>query len=65
MNVVLVDDDHLVCASLKVILETDPQVHIVASGSNGAEAVALYEEYRPDLQLMDIRMDGQIGRAHL
>ncbi len=61
MNVVLVDDDHLVCASLKVILETDPQVHIVASGSNGAEAVALYEEYRPDVLLMDIRMDGLTG----
>lgn len=61
MNVVIVDDDHLVCASLKIILETDSQVHIVALGSSGTEAVALYERHRPDVLLMDIRMDGMTG----
>lgn len=61
MNVVVVDDDRLVGASLKTILEASGEVNVVGVGSSGQEAIALYERYRPDILLMDIRMSGMSG----
>lgn len=56
MNILIVDDDFLVSASLKTILETDEHIHIVGIGNNGLEAIKLYKEHLPDVLLMDIRM---------
>lgn len=61
MNIILIDDDKLVCSALKTILESDPEFHVPVMGHDGAEAVELYREYRPDLLLMDIRMAGMTG----
>lgn len=61
MNIIIVDDDKLVSASLKTILETSGDVHVQALGSSGAEAVSLYESYHPDVLLMDIRMNSMNG----
>ena len=61
MNIVLVDDDALVGASLKTILEAGGEVRGAATGGSGAEAVALYRAHRPDVLLMDIRMAGMTG----
>ena len=52
MNIIIVDDDKLVSASLKTILETSGDFHVQALGSSGAEAVSLYESYHPDVLLM-------------
>ena len=54
MNIIIVDDDKLVTASLKIILENDPNIHISAVGFSGQEAVSLYSVYQPDVLLMDI-----------
>lgn len=56
MNLIIIDDDPLVSLSLKTILETDTDIHILAMGSDGAQALPLYEQHRPDILLMDIRM---------
>ena len=61
MKIIIVDDDKLVSASLKIILESDPEVEITAIGSSGQEAIELYNKYRPDVLLMDIRMDNMTG----
>ena len=61
MRVVVVDDDKLVCASLKTILETDEEVSVAGIGYNGREAVDLYHQKKPDIMLMDIRMSGMSG----
>lgn len=61
MNVVIVDDDKLVGASLKIILEASGEVKVVGVGCNGQEAIALYELHKPDILLMDIRMDTMSG----
>lgn len=61
MRVVVVDDDKLVAISLKTILEASGQVTVEALGSDGAEAIPLYEQYKPDVLLMDIRMQGMTG----
>lgn len=56
MRIVIVDDDSLVCLSLKTILSADEDIEVVASGSNGREAISLYKQYQPDILLMDIQM---------
>jgi len=61
MRVLVVDDDRLVSNSLKTILETDDDIEVVGIGNNGKEAISLYHELKPDVLLMDIRMDGMTG----
>ena len=61
MRVIVVDDDKLVAISLKTILEADGGIAVVGTGYNGAEAIALYQEEKPDVLLMDIRMEGMSG----
>jgi len=56
-----VDTDRLISPSLKIIVETDPDIRVVAVGGDGHEAVALYLQYRPDLMLLDIRMGEMSG----
>lgn len=57
----MVDDDNIVAMSLKTIIEAGGNITVAALGSSGTEAVELYEKYRPDVLLMDIRMDGMTG----
>ena len=48
MKIVIVDDDPLVSMSLKIILEADKNgdpLEVVATGTSGREAVALYNEH--------------------
>ena len=61
MKVVIVDDDKLVAMSLKTIVESDKDIEVLATGNSGADAIKLYEEYKPDVLLMDIRMAGMTG----
>ena len=61
MKLVIVDDDHLVSISLKTILEASGEADVLAIGKNGKEAVTLYETHKPDVLLMDIRMDTMTG----
>lgn len=61
MKVVVVDDDQLVCASLKTIIESEGDVEVVGLGHNGQEAIVLYKELKPNVLLMDIRMDVMTG----
>lgn len=61
MNIIIVDDDRLVCMSLKTILQAEEGITVLATGENGPEAVRLYDEYKPDILLMDIQMGGGSG----
>lgn len=61
MNILIVDDDRLVGLSLKTILEAEEDISVCALGKSGSEAVSLYREHRPDILLMDIRMEGMNG----
>ena len=60
MRIVIVDDDDIVLMSLKTIIEAKG-IEVAATGRCGEEAVALYEEHKPDILLSDIRMDGKTG----
>jgi DNA-binding NarL/FixJ family response regulator len=61
LRVVVADDQQLVRAGFRMILEVEPDIEVVGEGSTGAEAVALVRELRPDVVLMDIRMPGLDG----
>ncbi|MDL2237003.1 response regulator transcription factor [Christensenellaceae bacterium OttesenSCG-928-K19] len=56
MRIILVDDDPVVTASLKTILEADGEIDVVGIGNNGNEAVHLYQAHQPDIALLDIQM---------
>ena len=61
MKVLVIDDDKLVCASLKTILEADNDITVIGTGNNGKQAIELFEQLQPDVLLMDIRMDIMMG----
>lgn len=61
MNVLVIDDDKLICTSLKTILESDEEICVVGTGNNGKAAISLYNRLKPDILLMDIRMDEMSG----
>lgn len=61
MNVLVIDDDKLVCSSLKIILSSNPNVNVVGIGYSGKDAIRLYGELHPDILLMDIRMEEMSG----
>lgn len=61
MRVLVVDDDKLVCASLKTILEAERDISVVGAGHNGKEAIELYHSLKPDILLIDIRMEIMTG----
>jgi len=59
---VIADDERLLREQLRARLgEVWPELEIVAEAKNGAEAVALTEQLRPDLVFLDIRMPGMTG----
>lgn len=61
MRILVIDDDKIVALSLKTILEATGTIEVAAIGHSGQEAVSLYQQHRPDVLLMDIRMDGMSG----
>ena len=61
MKVLIVDDDNLVAMSLRTILSSDNEIEVVATGNSGEDAIRLYDEFLPDVLLMDIRMAGMTG----
>lgn len=61
MKLVIVDDDPIVRESLGIILDAQADIEVVAFGSDGDDAVRLFEEHAPDVLLSDIRMSGRDG----
>lgn len=61
ISVLLIDDDKLVCSSLKIILGSQPDITIAGMGNSGTEAISLYTALQPDILLMDIRMGEMSG----
>ena len=56
IRVAIADDQHLIRAGFRSLLEAEPDIEIVGEAGSGAEAVSLVTATRPDVVLMDIRM---------
>ncbi|NYI78517.1 response regulator [Nocardioides panzhihuensis] len=61
IRVVVADDQPLVRAGLRTLLETEPDIEVVAVAADGAAAVEQALALRPDMVYMDIRMPGRDG----
>ena len=54
---ILIADDHLVVRiGLRSMIDTQPDMNVIAEAANGREAVALFRDHQPDVTLMDLRM---------
>jgi DNA-binding NarL/FixJ family response regulator len=56
INVLLADDQTLVRAGFRALLDAQSDIHVVGEAVDGAEAVALARRRQPDVVLMDVRM---------
>jgi DNA-binding NarL/FixJ family response regulator len=61
IRVLLVDDQALVRAGFRALLDAQPDIEVVDEATDGAQAVRRAAEHRPDVVLMDIRMPGMDG----
>jgi DNA-binding NarL/FixJ family response regulator len=61
VRVLLADDQELVRAGFRMILETQADIEVVSEAGDGVEAVAATRRVRPDVVLMDIRMPNLDG----
>jgi DNA-binding NarL/FixJ family response regulator len=63
ISILLVDDEALVRAGLRMILETADDLTVVGDAGDGHAAIEAVDRHRPDVVLMDIRMPGLDGLA--
>jgi DNA-binding NarL/FixJ family response regulator len=61
IRVLIADDQALVRAGFRMILEIEPGCEVVGEAADGEEAIALARSVRPDVVLMDVRMPGTDG----
>jgi DNA-binding NarL/FixJ family response regulator len=61
IRVLLADDQALVRAGFRALLDAQDDIEVVAEATDGAEAVQLARTHKPDIVLMDIRMPGMDG----
>lgn len=56
LDLIIVDDQPLARAGLRMILEAQPDMRVVGEGADGTEAIALARRLRPDVAIIDVRM---------
>ncbi|MBZ5619238.1 MAG: LytTR family DNA-binding domain-containing protein [Acidobacteriia bacterium] len=61
LTTIVVDDEQLACDELSYLLNDFPEVEVVATGSNGLEALDLIRNLEPELVFLDVNMPGLDG----
>lgn len=61
IKVLLVDDHEMVRIGLAAVLSTEDGIEVIGEASNGEDGIRLAQEYKPDVVLMDLVMDGMDG----
>jgi DNA-binding NarL/FixJ family response regulator len=65
IRVAIADDQDLVRAGIRMILETEPDLAVVGEATDGDEAVAVVAQERPDVLLLDVQMPHRDGLSAL
>jgi two-component system, chemotaxis family, protein-glutamate methylesterase/glutaminase len=65
INVIVIDDSAFMRKSLSMMLESDPQIKVIATARDGKEGIEKIKELHPDLVTMDIEMPGMDGLTAL
>ena len=63
ITTVVVDDEQLACDELSYLLRDFPEIEVIATGSNGLEAVELIQRLEPELVFLDVQMPKLDGFA--
>ncbi len=63
IRVLIADDQEVVRAAFTVLLQTQPDMEVVATAADGAVAIDLCHQHQPDIVLMDVRMPNLDGIA--
>ncbi|TFW16800.1 response regulator [Duganella callida] len=61
IRILLADDHAMFRSGIAALLLQQPQMTLVAEAEDGQQAVALYQQHRPDITLMDLQMNGMDG----
>jgi DNA-binding NarL/FixJ family response regulator len=61
IRLLIADDQSMVRHGFRVILESEPEIEVVAEAADGDQAVAAWRRFAPDVVLMDVRMPGTDG----
>jgi len=61
IRTIIADDEHLARRKLRVLLDSEPGVQVVAECQDGLQTVSAVQTHRPDLLLIDIRMPDMDG----
>lgn len=60
-NILLADDHQILREALRLLLDTQPDFHVIAETGDGLEAAELVEKHRPDILIVDMMMPGLSG----
>jgi DNA-binding NarL/FixJ family response regulator len=61
IRILVADDHYIVRMGLVALMNTEPDLEVVAEADDGIMALALFDQLRPDLVLLDLRMPGKTG----
>ena len=61
INTIIVDDEKPAREELAFLLKGFPEIHVLAEGKNGLDAINLIKEHNPDLMFLDVQMPGLDG----
>jgi len=61
LTTVVVEDEQLACDELVYLLKDFPEIEVIATGSNGLQAVDLIQQLEPELVFLDVHMPGLDG----
>jgi two-component system, chemotaxis family, protein-glutamate methylesterase/glutaminase len=65
IKVIVIDDSAFMRKSLTLMLESDPEIRVVATARDGREGIDLISKFRPDIVTLDVEMPGMDGLAAL
>jgi DNA-binding NarL/FixJ family response regulator len=61
IRILIADDHYIVRLGLVALIKTEPDMEVVAEAADGAQAVELFHQHKPDLALLDMRMPVKTG----